>query len=175
MTKKYISIILLLLGFSVFSGCGRKPPERAFLRPHLRHPHREEGPGDVSEISRCRIDKMAEDLGLSAEQLEKLRNLEMEITKKRLEMERVRKHMENVKVKIVEMVKEDSLSKEEILSFMNELHSLAEESRKEADIFIAERLAKMHSILTKEQREKLAKKLEEFEPRRKFKPKKDIK
>jgi hypothetical protein len=175
MTKKYIFIILLLLGFSLFLGCGRNPPERAFLRPHFRHPHREEGPGDVSEISHCRVDRMAEDLGLSAEQLEQLRELEMEIAKKRLEMNRERNHRENVKVKIVEMVREDTLSKEEILSFMEELHSLGEERRKEADSFIAERLAKMHSILTKEQREKLAKKLEEFEPRRKFKPKKDIK
>jgi Spy/CpxP family protein refolding chaperone len=169
MTKKHIFIILFLV-FAVFSGCSRKPAQRDFSKAPFRHPHRGEHTEDLSELSHCRIDRMADDLGLSAEQLEELRNLEMEITKKRLEMKRDRKRREDVKVKIIEMVKEDSLSKEEILSFMNELHSLGEESRKEADSFIAERLAKMHSILTKEQREKLAKKLEEFESRRKFKP-----
>ncbi len=170
MTKKYIFIVLLVVVFALFSGCGREPPRRVSLRGSLRHKHRVESPEDISRFDHCRIDRMAEDLGLSLEQIEELRNLEMEITEKRLEMRRDRKRRENVKVKIIEMVKEDSLSKEEILSFMNELHSLGEESRKEADSFIAERLAKMHSILTKEQREKLAKKLEEFEPRRKFKP-----
>ncbi|MBN1695120.1 Spy/CpxP family protein refolding chaperone [candidate division WOR-3 bacterium] len=172
MTKKCIFIILLLLVFAVFSGCSRKPAREYISRAPFKHPHI----GDsASRFDHCRIDRMADDLGLSAEQLEELRNLEMEITKKRLEMRRDRKRREDVKVKIIEMVKEDSLSKEEILSFMDELHSLGEENRKEADSFIAERLAKMHSILTKEQREKLSKKLEEFEPRRKFKPKKDIK
>jgi polyhydroxyalkanoate synthesis regulator phasin len=170
MTKKHIFIILLLLVFAVFSGCSRKPAREDFSKAPFRHPHRGEYTEDLSELSRCRIDRMADDLGLSEEQLGELRKLEIEITKKRIEMRRDRKRREDVKVKISEMVKEDSLSKEEILNFMDELHSLGEEHRKEADSFIAERLSKMHSILTKEQREKLAKKLEEFESRRKFKP-----
>jgi Spy/CpxP family protein refolding chaperone len=174
MTKNCIFIILFVLVFAVFSGCGRKPSERAFPEPRFRPPHRE-GIKDHSKFEHSMIDRMSKDLRLSEEQIEELKKLETEITEKRIEMMREKKHRENVKVKIVEMVKEDSLSKEEILSFMNELHSLGEECRKEADSFIAERLAKMHSILTKEQREKLAKKIEEFEPGRKFKPKKDIK
>jgi polyhydroxyalkanoate synthesis regulator phasin len=170
MTRKYIFIILLPLVLAVFLGCDRKPARRDFSGSSFRHPHRGESAEDVSRFDRCIIDRMSEDLSLSSEQIEELKNLEMEITKKRIEMRRDRKRREDVKVKIIEMVKEDSLSKEEILNFMDELHSLGEERRKEADSFIAERLAKMHSILTKEQREKLAKKLEEFESRRKFKP-----
>jgi len=90
-------------------------------------------------------------------------------------MRKERKHKDIFKEKIVEMVQKDSLSKEEIIAFMEELHSLGEEFRKETDSFVAERLVKMHSILTKEQREKLAKKLEEFEPKPRFKEKEDIK
>jgi hypothetical protein len=172
MTKKYIFIILLMLVFAVSSGCGRKSPERAFPKPHFRHSHGEDSK-DYSKFEHSRVDRMAKDLGLSEQQIEELKKLEMEITEKRIEMKHERKRREDVKVKIVEMVKEDSLSREEILNFMNELHSLGEESRKEADIFIAERLAKMHSIFTKEQREKLAKKIEEFDPERRFKHKKD--
>ena len=166
MTGKHIFIILLLLVLAVFLGCDRRPAREDFSKAPFRHPHRREHSEDVYELSHCRIDRMSEDLDLSPEQVEKLRNLEIEITKKRLEMKRDRERREEVKVKIIEMVKEDSLSKEEILSFMNELHSLGEKSRKEADSFIAERLADMHSILTEEQREKLATKLEEFESRR---------
>ncbi len=168
MKRKYIFIILLVFVLAVFNGCGRKSPERAFLKPHFRHPHRE-GPEDVSRLGCGRVDRMAEDLGLSEKQIEELKNLEMEITEKQIEMMRDRKREENIKNKIVEMVKRDSLSKVEIIAFMDELHVLGEKYRKETDSFVAERLAKMHSILTKEQREKLAKKLEEFEPKRKFK------
>jgi hypothetical protein len=172
MTKKCIFIILLIL-VAVFSGCGRKPSERAFSEPHFRHPRRE-GIKNHSKFEHSMIDRMSKDLSLSEDQIEELKKLETEITEKRIEMRRERKHRENVKLKIVEMIKEDSLSKDEILSFINELHSLGEERRKEADIFIAERLAKMHSIFSKEQREKLAKKIEEFDPEKRFKREKDI-
>ncbi len=166
MTKKCIFIILIILVFAVFGGCGRKPPERAFFKPRFRHLHRE----STEEFERSGVDRMAGDLGLSEQQIKELKKLETEIIEKRIEMRREEKHRENVKVKIVEMVKKDSLLKEEIVAFMDELHSLGEKYRKEADSFVAERLAKMHSMLTKEQREKLAKKLEEFEPEEKCKP-----
>jgi len=167
MTKKYIFMILPLLIFTVFTGCDRKPPYREV--PHGR------GSEEISGFGYCRVEKMAEDLNLSKEQLDTLKKLEKEIMEKQIETRLNKNHKENIKEKIIEMVRKDSLSKEEILEFMNELHSLGEECRMEADSFTAERLAKMHSILTKEQWEKLAKKLEEFEPKRKFKPKKDIK
>jgi len=173
MTKKYILIILSILVLAVSGGCGRKPSGKAFPKPHFRSP-RGERTENFSEFERSGVDRMAEDLGLSEQQIRELKKLEMEITEERIEMSREEKHRENVKVKIAGMVRKDSLSEDEILSFINELHSLEEEHRKEADIFIAERLAKMHSILTKEQREKLARKIEEFEPGRRFKHRKDV-
>jgi Spy/CpxP family protein refolding chaperone len=176
MRKKYIFIILLLLIFVLFTGCNREQPGRGSFSfgASVGHPHKRED-SKFHRFDHGRIDRMADDLGLSDEQLEELKKLEKEIDEKRSEMRQDRKNRENVKAKIVEMIRADSLSKEEILQFMEELHSFAEQRRMEMDSFTAERLAKMHSILTKEQREKLAKKLEEFEPRRKFKPKKAIK
>jgi len=174
MKKRYLFLILSLILFTFFAGCNRSPSEREHVRPSFRHPHKG-GPEDFPEPVHFRIDKMAEELNLSSDQVEALKEIEKEIMKKQSEMRRERKHKNIVKGKIVEMVKKDSLSKEQIIAFMDELHALGEECRKETDSFVAERLAKMHSILTEEQREKLAKKLEEFEPERKFKPKRDRK
>ncbi len=165
MIKRNNFFITCLVIFALFAGCSRDVSERKYRRPHFKHPHK-----DVAKFGHCRIDKMAEDLDLSTDQIEALKELEKEIMKKQFEMRQNKKHRDVIKEKIVEMIKKDSLSKEEIIVFMDELHSLGEELRKETDSFVAERLAKMHSILTKEQREELAKKLEEFEPRRKFKP-----
>ncbi len=175
MKKKYIFIILPLLFFTVFAGCDREPPKRGFLRPHHKEGHPGRGPEDISIFGPGRFDKMAEDLNLSKEQLDTLKKFEREIMKKHFEMRKNREQEENIKAKITEMVRKDSLSKEEILEFMNKLHSLGEECRMETDSFVAERLAKMHSILTEEQREKLAKKLEEFKPKREFEPERDRK
>jgi Spy/CpxP family protein refolding chaperone len=175
MTKKYIFIILALLIFTVFAGCNRNPRERGFFR----HPHSgvlpEKGPENISWFGPHRLNKMAKDLNLSKAQLDTLKKFEKEIMEKHFEMRKERESEENIKAKIVEMVRRDSLSKEEILNFMNDLYSSIEKYRMETDSLVAERLAKMHSILTKEQREKLAKKLEEFKPRREFKPERDRK
>jgi len=174
MIKKHIFIILFALTFFFLNGCGKKSSEEGLSKPSFEHPRREKSK-DISKFGYCRVDKMAGDLDLSGEQLEKLKRLEAEITQKQIEMMRDRKRTENIKEKILILVKKDSLSKEEIIAFMDELHSLREINRKEADSFVAERLAEMHSVLTKEQRGKLAKKLEEFEVERKFKPKREIK
>jgi Spy/CpxP family protein refolding chaperone len=175
MMKKYIFMIVPLLVFTVFAGCNRKPPERGFFRPHHREGHPGRGKEDISDFGPFRIDKMAEDLNLSKAQLDTLEKFEKELMEKHFEMRKNREQEENIKAKITEMVRKDSLSKEEILEFMNKLHSLREECRIEIDSFTAEKLAKMHSVLTKEQREKLAKKLEEFKPKREFEPERDRK
>lgn len=175
MTKKYIFMILPLLIFTAFTGCNRKPPERGFFRPHHREGPPGRGPEDISWFGPHRFNKMAKDLNLSKAQLDTLRKIEKEIMEKHIDMIEDREREENIKAKITEMVRKDSLSKEEILAFTNKLHSLREERRMKADSFTAEKLAEMHSILTKEQREKLAKKLEEFKPRRDFKPERDEK
>ena len=163
--KKGLFFIFSLILFALLVDCNRTPSETESRYPHTRHSkfHRDHS----------KIDRMADDLALSEEQLEQLKKLEKEIYEKRIEMKRNRERRDSVKAKIAEMIRADSLTKEEIFQFMEELHSSAEERRAEIDRFTAERLAKMHSILTEEQREKLAAKLEEFEHRRDFKPEKD--
>ena len=163
--KKSLFFIFILIVFPFFVDCNRAPSETESSHPYTRHSkfHRDHS----------KIDRMADDLALSEEQLEQLKKLEKEIYEKRIEMRRDRERRDSIKVKIVEMIRLDSLSKEEISRFMEELHSASEERRAEIDRFTAERLAKMHAILTKDQRERLAKKIEEFEPRRDFEPRKD--
>jgi Spy/CpxP family protein refolding chaperone len=172
MIKKYLFSIISLMLFIFFAGCNRDSSDGKYGRPDFRHPH-ERSHRDFHEFDHSRVDRMAKKLDLSAEQVEALKEIEKEIMEKQFEMRRYKRHREDVKENIVEMVRKDSLSKEEIIEFMEEVHSMEEELRKETDSFIAERLAKMHSILTEEQREKLAKKLEEFEPKSRFKKKED--
>ncbi len=163
--KKSLFFIFILIVFPFFVDCNRAPSETESRNPHTRHSkfHRDHS----------KIDRMADDLDLSEEQLEQLKKLEKEIYEKRIEMRRDRERRDSIKARIVEMIRLDSLSKEEISQFMEELHSASEERRAEIDKFTAEKLAKMHAILTKDQRERLAKKIEEFEPRRDFEPGKD--
>jgi Spy/CpxP family protein refolding chaperone len=168
-------MILPLLFFIVFAGCSRESPKRGFFRTHHREKHPGRGPEDISMFGPCRFEKMAKELNLSESQLDTLKILEREIMRKHFEMRKNRKQEENIKVNIAEMIRKDSLSKEEILEFMNKLNSLREENRLEEDSFTSEKLAKMHSVLTKEQREKLAKKLEEFKPKREFGPERNRK
>jgi Spy/CpxP family protein refolding chaperone len=172
MKNKYLFFILPLIIFILFAGCDRSSTEREHGRPDVRHPHEREH-RDFHRFDHSRVDRMADDLDLTSTQVETLKKLEKEIREKQLEMRKERRHRDVVKETIVEMIKKDSLSKEEIVGFMEEMHSMGEELRKETDSFVAERLAKMHAILTEEQREKLAKKLEEFQPRSRFKKKED--
>ena len=172
MRKEYLFLIISLVLFIPFTGCKRDSSDDKYGRPEFRPPH-EVGHRDFHKFKHSRIDKMADDLDLSSDQIEALKELEKEIREKQFEMRKDRKDRDNVKERTIELIKKDSLTKEEIVEFMEEVHSMAEELRKETDSFVAERLVKMHSILTEEQREKLAKKLEEFEPGARFKEKED--
>lgn len=172
MEKKKLFLILPLFVFTFFSGCNRISEEEGYHSHDFRHPH-EKSPRDFHKFHHSRVDKMAEDLNLTPDQVEALKEMEKEIREKQFEMRKERKRRDIVKERIVEMIRKDSLSQEEIIRFMEEVHAMGEQLRKETDSFIAERLAKMHAILTERQRERLAKKLEEFEPRRDFREKKD--
>jgi Spy/CpxP family protein refolding chaperone len=171
MKNKHLFFILSLILFISFEGCNRNPSERENGRRDFRHSHKE-GHRDFHKFH-SRVDRIADDLDLTSTQVEALKKLEKEIRETQFEMRKERRHRDVVKETIVEMIKKDSLSKEEIVGFMEEMHSMGEELRKETDSFVAERLAKMHAILTEEQREKLAMKLEEFQPRSRFKKKED--
>lgn len=173
MRKRHGILILMLIMIVLISGCKQKTPERNSFRPHREHPHPER-PTDVSKFEHCRIERMADDLDLTREQVDTLKKIEFEIMKKRFELMKNRKHRKDIKENIVMMIRKDSLTDEEILEFMNELHLQHEKLRREIDSFTARGLARMHSILTEEQREKLAKKLEKFRPPRRFEPRKEI-
>lgn len=174
MLKRNIILILSLTIFILIAGCNRDFSSKGPPRPPLdrRHPG---GHGDISSFGFVRIEKMAKELSLSEGQIEALKEIEKEMGEKRSLMRQERKDHESIKIKIVDLIRKDSLSRDEVLSFMNELHSLKEEHRMEMDSLMAERLARIHSVLTEEQREKLAKKIEEFEHKKKFKPEKDKK
>jgi Spy/CpxP family protein refolding chaperone len=174
MKKKYLFLIISLILFIPFTGCKRDSSDGKYGISESKHSH-ERGHRGFHRFKRSRVDKMADDLDLSSDQIEALKELEKEIREKQFEMRKERRHRDSVKDKTIELIKKDSLTKEEIIEFMEEVHSMGEELRKETDSFVAERLVKMHSILTEEQREKLAKKLEEFEPGSRFKKKEDKK
>ncbi len=171
MSKKNIILILSLTIFSLLAGCNRDFSSKKSSRPPFRH-HHPGGSGDISEFGFARIEKMAKELNLSEQQIEKLKEIEKEMCEKRSVMRKEMKDHESISMQIVELIRKDSLAREEVLKFMNELHSLKEEHRMRMDSLMAERLAKMHSVLTREQREILAKKIEEFEPKRHHKSEK---
>ena len=174
MSKRNVILILSVLFFTFLQGCDRGTSVKKYGKPHFRRPH-DRSHEDVARFGFGRIEKMAEELNLSEQQIEKLKKIETEMCEKGSLMRKERKGDESIKTKIVDLIRKDSLSREEVLSFMNKLHSLKEEHRMQMDSLMAERLAKIHAVLTEEQREILAKKLEEFEPEREFKPGKDIK
>lgn len=174
MSRRNVILILSVVFFTFLQGCDRGTSLKKFRRPHIKRSH-DRSHGDIARFGFGRVEKMAEELNLSEQQIEELKEIEKEMCEKRSLMRQDRKDHESIKIKIVDLVRKDSLSREEVLSFMDKLHSLKEEHRMQMDSLMAERLAKIHAVLTKEQREILAKKLEEFEPERKFKPGKDIK
>ena len=172
MSKRSIILILSVILFTFSQGCDSGSSVKEDTKSSRSHKRKHR---DISRYGFGRIEKMAKDLALSEEQVLELKKIEEEMREKRAEMREKRKGNETIKEKMIELIKKDSLSREEVLDFMNELHSLKEEHRMGMDSLTAERLAKMHSILTEEQREKLAKKIEEFEHKRKSKPEKKIK
>jgi Spy/CpxP family protein refolding chaperone len=175
MSKRNIFLISSVIFISFSQGCDRDSSVKKYTRSHFRRPPHERSHGDITRFGFGSIEKMAKDLNLSDEQVEELKKIEEEMLEKREQMREIRKGRETIKQKMVELIKQDSLSKEEVLNFMHELHSLKEEYRMAMDSLMAERLAKTHSVLSEKQREKLAQKIAEFEPKRKFKPEKDKK
>lgn len=159
--RKIIIISILTLFLIILSGCDRWSPRRDFGG---RHPP---CPQDFEEKARYRVEKMADDLGLSEEQMDSLVKIQKQIMKKHIEIHKEEKKKEiELKSRIVEMVEQDSLSEDEVLNFMKELHSVKERYRTELDTFVARKITRAHSILTEEQRKKMAEKLEKFERRR---------
>ncbi|MEO0293437.1 MAG: hypothetical protein ABIN61_04340 [candidate division WOR-3 bacterium] len=156
-------IFLFFSSLIIFLGCKKQSQEKPPF-PHF------EGKREAPYLFKYpRIDRMVEWLNLSKEQIDSLEKIRREFFEKSFErIKEDREREEIIKKKIVEMVKKEKLSKEEILNFMNELNSIREKTRMRCDSLAAEKIARAHSILTKEQKEELAKRIEEFKPKRAF-------
>jgi len=145
--KLYILIFLIVMVIFAFEGCDR----RGFRLP-IRRPHTEK---DADFL----LEKFARDLDLTEEQREKLDKIRDEIIEKREERrEELRKEHEEFMDKIVALVKSDKISKEQIY----EILEIRDEKTKEMNDFLIDKLIDVHEMLTTEQREKIAEKLETF-------------
>lgn len=151
-----VSLILIIYG------CNRWNPERRFGRNHPPFPD------EFAKQPIHRIERMAEDLNLTDEQEDSLVKIQREIIEKHAEIRgRERQDRMNIKKRIAEMIRQDTLSEKEILDFMNEMHAVREKFSSELDTFTANRLARAHSVLTGEQRKRMIDRLERFDRRRK--------
>lgn len=145
--KSYILILLLLMVIFTLESCDR----RGFRFPP-RRPHPEK---DADFL----LEKFARDLNLTEEQREKLDNIRDEIIEKRKERrEKLREEHEEFMDKIVALVKSDKISKEQIY----EILEIRNEKMEEMNDFLIDKLIEVHEMLTPEQREKIAEKLETF-------------
>ena len=134
-----------------------------FLRPH--------GPEvDRSPFNRPDniIRSLRKILDLREDQKLEIERILLEIKKNR--EERMSDYdYEKRHARLISMIKKDSLSSKEILSFIEFDHI----NRNRIDEFLAEKLSEVHSLLYREQKEILVQKLNEFEEKfkdKRFKP-----
>lgn len=161
MIKKSIVFSAVLLIILALFGCERCNKEKGFGE---KHPHFHPGFGEEGEH---RIEKLAKDLDLSEEQVDSLMKIHREIIEKHKEIMREEEQGKmDIKQRIIALIRKDSLKEEEILSFLKDLEEIKGSHRDQLDNFIAKRLVRVHSILTKEQREKMVEKLEKFNPKK---------
>jgi Spy/CpxP family protein refolding chaperone len=159
MIKKSIVFSAILLIIIALFGCERCNREKEFGKkpPHF--------PPGFGKEGKHRIENLAKDLDLSEEQVDSLMKIHQEIIKKHKEIKEEEKQDEtSIKHRIIGLIRKDSLKEEEVLSFLKDLQEIKGRHRDELDNFIAKRIARAHSILTKKQREKMIEKLEKFDP-----------
>ncbi len=145
--KSYILVFLIVMVIFAFESCDR----RGFRFPP-RRPHPEK---DTDFL----LERFARDLDLTEEQREKLDKIKDEIIEKRKERrEKLREEHEEFMDKIVALVKSDKISKEQIY----EILEIRDEKMEEMNDFLIDKLIEVHEMLTTEQREKIAEKLETF-------------
>lgn len=148
--KSYFLVCLLVMVIFAFEGCDR----RGFkLTPRRFHPEK-----DADFL----LERFARDLDLNEEQREKLDKIKNEILEKRKEnREKQREEHKEFMNKIVSLVKNDKITKEQIY----EILEIRDEKMKEMNDVLIDKLIEIHEMLTSKQREKIAEKLEAFHGR----------
>jgi Spy/CpxP family protein refolding chaperone len=132
MLKKYaagICVPILLICIAFLGGCQRPSPE-----------------GMVDRIT----EKLKSKLDLNVAQQEQLDGIKQEVTKKMAEM---KKNHASKKEELLTMLQSDTIDQEKLKKMINERKARMDEFSS----IIIEKLAKFHSTLTPEQKEKLVK------------------
>ncbi|MEA1912590.1 MAG: Spy/CpxP family protein refolding chaperone [candidate division WOR-3 bacterium] len=107
------------------------------------------------------INRFSRDVNLTDEQEAAINKIKDEILAKQKEArEEARKNRDKLKNEIITLVKSDKIDKEQIQKILRNEEVIRE--KREMDDFLAEKLLQIHDLLTPEQREKIAKKIENF-------------
>lgn len=147
--KSYFLICILVTTLIALEGC-----DRIGIGTKPRLP-----PGKHAEFL---LNRFARDLDLTEEQKVTLDKIKDEIIAKHEEMrEEIREDRDGFKDEIISLVKSDKISKEQIYEFLERRES----KKKEIDDFMIEKAVQIHDMLTPEQREKIAEKIESFHRR----------
>jgi len=151
-TKKFLTITILISVFFLLINCGHGS--------HKCDLH-------YKGMSEKQINKIAESisskLDLTEEQNKKLTQIKNEIIEKKKDLQPPNR--EEFKNKLAELVKKEKITADELDNVFEEKHSLHREHQK----FFMQKLAEFHSILTPEQKEKLANHVKEHKHEKKHK------
>ena len=137
-----VAVLVLLVIAKIFSGCFHRPH---FCKTHSSHEKK------VKWVMK----KISKELKLDEQQKVELERIKDEITAKKAEF-KVR-HQE-IKSAVLSQVKSDTVDQ----AALNGLFEDNELEFKEMRAFLVDKFAEFHSILTPEQRLKLAEKMEKF-------------
>ncbi len=145
--KSYFLICILVTTLIAFEGCDRR---KFGFPPRRFHPEKE---------ADFLLERFARDLDLTEEQREKLNKIKDEILEERKEnREKQREEHKEFMDKIVSLVKSDKITKEQIYKILE----IRDEKMKKMNNFLIDKLIEIHEMLTPEQREEIAEKLEAF-------------
>ena len=140
-------IVILLIGLiGIFSNCHRRP---MFCGFH----------GSLEKKTKWILKKISKELDLNENQKVELKRITDEILIKRQEFKGSHAEIFNT---VLAQVNSDTLDQEKL----NQLFEGKELEFKEMRFFLISKMADFHSILTPEQRQKLAEKMENFHSKR---------
>jgi len=150
-------IFFLIMGMILNTGCCKREPEQTRAYP-MRKPQQPL----VERRAHSMINRFSRDVNLTDEQEAAINKIKDEIFAKQKEArEEARKNRDKLKNEIITLVKSDKIDKEQIQKILRNEEVIREKG--EMIDFLAEKLLQIHDLLTPEQREKIAKKIENFE------------